>query len=243
MTPSEEIKALKKQLNKERRKNRLLRKKLERRGIRDRDLDEDSPDSFLRRANEAQLFEHEGYVHYLAALVRQNSLFRLWERLTGYLRRLGLVSVTVRILTYVLLLVQTGTVFFVLLVLFLIALPALAAASFGIYLTARLLGRRDNKKIEALCKDKNIYVFFSTKAQEFSRGNFWKGNLLDLAERQNTLVIVVSPYFFSGKGFSEKGRFYLNFRGERDRFILIRKHYFFSLRRHVLSEQNTTLVY
>lgn len=243
MTQNEEIQALKKQLNKERRTNRLLRKKLAQRGIRDLDIGEGSPENFQQRAKEARLFDHDGYARYLAALVRENSLFRLWERLTSYLRRLGLVSITVRIFTYILLLVQTGTVFFLLLVLFLIALPVLAAVTLSIYFTALLRSRRDNQTVEALCKDKRVYVFFPTKAQEFSRGNFWKGNLLDLASKDNTLVVVVAPYFFSSKGLWEKRNFYLNFRGESDRILLIRKHYFFSLRRHVLSTQNTTLIY
>lgn len=236
MTPNEEILFLKKQLNKERRKNRILREKLDRRVVSDTDLGEDAPDSFLSRASEALLFHHKGYVGYLAALVRRNSAYRLWQKYAGYFRRIRLVSVTLRILSYVFLLLQTGTVFVIVLLLLLITLPVLAAVTLIAYLIALLLMRRDNQKMSTLCKSTKIYVFFPRRTEEFSRGNFWKGNILTLAKDPNTRVIVVSPYVFSGKGIVEKGRYYFNYRREDNRLYFIRKHYFFSLRRHVLSK-------
>ena len=242
MTPSEKIRFLKKQLNKERRKNRLLRERLQKRGIHVSDLSEDAPDSFLARANEAHLFRHRGYGGYLAELIRRNSVYRVWEKYVGYFRRLGLVSATFRIITYILVLVQTGTVFFVAFVCFLIALPIFTAISLGTYLVANILVRRDNRRMSELCGCEHIYVFFPAKTQEFSRGNFWKRNVLLLAKRENSRVIIVSPYFFSGKGLSPKGHFYFNFRKETDRVYWIRKHYFFSLRRHVLSRAKSRVI-
>ena len=245
MTPNEEILSLKKQLNKERRKNRILREKLDRRVVSDTDLGEDAPDSFLSRAGEAHLFHHRGYVGYLAALVRRNSVYRLWKKYVGYFRRIRLVSVTLRIFSYVFLLLQTGTVFFIILLLLLVVLPILAAVALVAYLIALLLMRRDNKKMSTLCKAKNIYVFFPRRTEEFSRGNFWKGNILSFAEQPDARVIVVSPYVFSGKGMGEKGNYYFNFRRESKHLYFIRKHYFFALRRRVLSEcrGRITLIY
>lgn len=245
MTPSEEIRSLKKQLNKERRKNRLLREKLERRGIHASDLGEDAPDTFVARAREAGLFRHKGYIGYLAALIRGNSFYRLWEKYVGYFRRLGLVSVTLRILTYLLFLVQTGTVFFIVVLLFLFALPILAAIAIGTYLVALLLMRHDNYKMQKICSCDNVYIFFPSRSQEFSRGNFWRENILSFSQREKANVLVVSPYFLSGKGLWENNPFYFNFRRETDRVYLIRKHYFFSLRHHVLSTcgARITLIY
>lgn len=245
MTPNEEILFLKRQLNKERRKNRLLQEKLSRRIVSDTDLGEDVPDSFLSRANEALLFHHRGYVGYLVALIHRNSAYRLWQKCIGYFRRIRLVSITLRILSYVFLLLQTGTVFVIVLLLLLIALPIVAAISLAAYLIALLLMRRDNKKMTTLCKATKIYVFFPERMQEFSRGNFWKGNILSFAKDPDACVIVVSPYIFSGKGLQEKGSYYFNYRRESNNLYFIRKHYFFTLRRHVLSECNerVTLIY
>lgn len=242
MTKDQEIRFLKRQLNKERQRNRLLRKRLQKQNVQTPEPAKDMPKSFSARANEAYLYRHNRYSSYLAELIRTNSIYRLWEKYVGYFRRLGLVSTTFRIITYSFLFIQTGTVFFVALLCFLIALPVFATVSLGIYLVSCLLAHRDNQAMRTLCQSEHIYVFFPTKAQEFSRGNFWKGNVLALAERENSRVIIVSPYFFSGRGFSQKDRFYFNYRNETDRIYWIRKHYFFSLRRHVLAQADARVI-
>lgn len=234
MTPNERIRSLKKQLNKERRTNRLLRKRLKEHADIS-NFEKDVPESFLSRANEASLFSHERYMGYLAAVFRRKSAYRLWQKYVGYFRRVRLVSVILRILSYAFLLLQTGTVFVIVLLLLLIALPLLAVITLAAYLIALLLMRRDNQKISHLQKATKIYVFFPKRTDEFSRGKFWKENILSFTEDPNVSVVVVSPYFFLGKGIYENGKYYFNFRRESDNLYFVRKHYFFTLRRHVLS--------
>ncbi len=239
-----EIQILKKQLAREKKKNKALRRRLSLLTNESEKVKEDSPAELHSRADDARLFRHKGYLSYLFSRIKQNSFYQTWKKYTVYFRRIGLVSTTLQIAGYTFMLVQSGTAFFLVLILFLLALPIIALSAVGVYASARLCEHHDNKKIGTEIEDKNIYCFFPTRTAEFSHGTFWKQNIVTFASMPNTAVFIVSPYFFSGKGIRKNHRFYLNYTEESPGLYLIRKHYFFSLRRVFFNFRGrVTLIY
>ncbi len=220
---------LKKQLHREKQKNKELRKKL---ALLEGKLSiekDDAPKELHRRATDAVLFSNKGYFSYLASLLQSNSFYQAWKKFTLYFRRIGLVSTTFRIVGYIFALVQTGTLFFLALIVILLALPTVALIAFAMLLLGKLYSRRDNKKLIAALTDKKVYIFFPARTAEFSHGTFWKENMLSLAVREDTVVLVVSPYFLSRKSVTANKRAYLNYKQETPSLYTVRKHYYFSL--------------
>ncbi len=200
---------------------------------------ESKNETLRKRAHEAHLFSAKGYLGYVITQIRQNSFYQMWKKFTLYFRRIGLVSVTLQIVGYIFVLVQSGFSF----VLLLFTLPILFLVSALVYLIAGLCARPDNRKLTNEIKEADIFVFFPSRTAEFSHGTFWKENIRSFAQSENSLVFVVSPYFFSGKGTFDKHRFYLNYIQESPRIYLVRKHYYFSLRRIFRFGKRVTLIY
>ncbi len=196
-------------------------------------------EQLYKRADEAQLFRTKGYFSYLIAQMKQNSFYQMWKKFILYFRRIGLVSIILQAAGYIFMLVQSGAVF----LLALLILPVILLVAVGVYLTARLCDKHDNRKLKHAVRETNVYIFFPTRTAEFSHGTFWKSNIYSFKETENNCVFVVSPYFFSGKGLFQKHNFYLNYTEEAPRLYLVRKHYFFSLRRILHSCKRVTLIY
>ncbi len=233
---------LRAQLKQEKEKNKRLRERLASRANRETVADM-IPAELARRAAEADAFRQKNFISYLIALIRRNTFYRTWKKYIGYFRRLTLVSTTLQIIGYIFTLVQTGTVFFLALTAVLISLPLLIALSAGTYLVALCRAPRDTRILEATLADKRILAFFPSRGEAFSRGNFWKKNILSLSNA-DTAILLVTPYFFAGKGLHGKTRFYLNFKEDSPGIYLIRRYYFFSLRRLLRSaSERVTLIY
>jgi hypothetical protein len=65
-----------------------------------------------------------------------------------------------------------------------------------------------------------------------------------MAAEEGVTVIVVTPYTVSGRGLGGRGRFFTA-RREADHLYVVRRHYFFTLRRRVLDrlDGEITVVY
>ena len=113
-------------------------------------------------------------------------------------------------------------------------------------LSALFFYDRKNRHMERMLSGKKVFVFFPTRDGEFQTGRFWRKNIDQLAKMkdgQNT-VLVVSPFFWSFRGVFDRSPYFL-VKEEKQNIYLIRKHYYFSLRKKVLSKnkQLLTLIY
>ena len=85
-------------------------------------------------------------------------------------------------------------------------------------------------------EDRRVYVFFGIDSP------FGQGNAMSFAERENSAVLIVSPFWVSPRGLGRR-KPYLNVRQERAHVYLIRRYFFFSLRKKLLTPDKTVLVY
>ncbi|MBE6662142.1 MAG: hypothetical protein E7606_02530 [Ruminococcaceae bacterium] len=198
------------------------------------------PFSLLARARTETLLNKRNYFSYLSSLLQKTQFFHVWRYYTGLFRKFKFVSLLLRLYSYLLLLLQFGTAFFVIVLGILLLLPLLVLSVGSVIFSALLLYRRENKRLASLLKEKRVTVFFPTRDGELERGDFWKAHIQELSEQEDNAVLIISPFFWSGKGMTSN-RFYLLLRKEKENVYLLRKHYYFSLRRAILDKMRDSL--
>ncbi|MBR6708622.1 MAG: hypothetical protein IKL84_02970 [Clostridia bacterium] len=176
------------------------------------------------------------YPAYLLARLRATSLWVHWQRVLRAFRRWRIFTATIRVLLIAFTWLETGAFFLVYAAVVLLALPLLLLSG-AILLTVGLLEHRQyNARLARQLADKHVYLFFPDSRTLKASHDYLCGMVRDFAARPDTAVIVVSPYFWSGRGLADR-RPYVTLRCEAVGDVclyLVRRHYYFSLRRHVL---------
>ena len=185
---------------------------------------------------------NRNYLSYLSFLLQKTQGYHLWHQYLDVFRKFRLLSLLFRIYSYLLVLLQLGTAFFVLVIGLMLLLPILIFGAAVVIFSALLLYRRKNKSMAHTLKDQNTVIFFPSRDGELIHGDFWRAHIEDLSSRQNTTVLIVSPHFWSGKGITGN-QFYFLLRKEKENVYILRKHYFFSLRQEVLEKAPRSLAF
>ena len=180
---------------------------------------------------------HHTLLGYLYEIVTQTSLYAKWQAFFGVLRRVRAISLTIKLLTVLFSILETGALVILSTVLFLIILPIGSLLMLGILITALLESKRINQRLAAELAGKRIYVLF---LRDGDANRFQTQNARELATHGT--VLLISPYWISAKGLYPHG-FYCTVRREAPNILLVRKYYFFSLRRHVLKGLDTVYLY
>lgn len=203
----------------------------------------DRREQFLQRRREADRLNRHSYPAYLLASLRTTSVWPLWQRLLTLARRWRLLSTVLRWIGIVLVWLETSAVFLLLFtVLAASALPLLGGAAVML-LIGSFQHRRFNAELNAALAGSRIYVCVASRSTS-EESRFFRGMVRNLAAREDSAVIIVSPYFWKSAGLTS-GHGYITLRRECSRVYLIRQHYFFSLRRHVLRPNGArvTIIY
>lgn len=179
----------------------------------------------------------KSYPMYSARLIRSTSAWSFADKGLKYFRRFRLLSYVFHYITKLIVLAESGVALVASLSVFLVALPFLIL--FAVFsLTAALFGRRNAlRELEQKLRGKKVYILFASREQikrDNSSSGFFYSNAKDFS-KDGSAVIIVSPFFFSKKGF-EKSDFYVNARQESENIYTVRKIFFFILRRKVIEK-------
>ena len=248
-----EIARLQRELAAERRENARLKRALadSRRELQARQL-EDRPLTRLKRRakndeQEERLLDEAGR---RARHFRKGSFFRyLWEsvmesapvavltKLWQYFRRVRVVQ------TVFSLALAVGAVTAVA-VLSATALPCLFFGTALLTILAALRSRRMNRILAQALTAQRIRILIPPRGKALSENSFFIRNARAMAAEKGVAVLVVTPYLVSRRGLGGKGRFFTA-RKEAEGLYLVRRHYFFVLRRRVLDamEGEITVIY
>ena len=188
-------------------------------------------------ANHQKMTSHRFFLGYVYDLFTHTPIYTHWKNLLAYFRRFRTVTFILRTLTLLLSIVETGALVILSTAVFLVILPILAALMLGILITARIESKRTNQNLLRTTQSKRSYVLFLP----LQSAPFFSATVKEFAANGD-VVFLVSPYWISPKGVS-KGRFYCTARKEAEGIYLVRRYYFFSLRKHVLSQTNAAYVY
>lgn len=199
----------------------------------------DRREQLSRRADEATRLERRSYPAYLLACLRATSLWGLWQQLLTAVRRWRLLSAILRWSTIILTWLETSAVFLLAVTALLAAgLPLLAGAAVML-LIGLFQHHRCNEALSRTLAGRRIYVCIAARGA-LEEGSYFRGMVRDLAARDDSAVIVVSPHFWRSHG-----RAYVTMRRDSENLYFIRRHYFFSLRRHILhpNSARVTILY
>ena len=190
--------------------------------------DETTAHQTMKKAMDHKQFcKYKSFVAYAWDLIRSTRLVALWQRILTLFRRVRLLTVTVRILTLLFSFLQAGTLLLLSTALLLVLLPLLLLALIVTLTVAFFQSGKSNRLLRERTSGRQIYVLFLDREHT----PFFEGNVRSLA-KGDAVVLIVSPFWLSGKGLRKKG-FYSTVRQEEKNVYLLRRYYFFSMKKQV----------
>lgn len=250
-----ELALLHRELDAERRKNARLTREVSdlRHALRSIPTDEhDRPFRRLRRGagsgqarerlreeatRRARHYRKGSFFLYLWEAVMESAPVAVIKRLVLYLRRLRVVRIILSVALAVGTLLTVG-------LLSAVALPFLFFGAGVLTVMAGLRSRRMNGILAAELAGARIRILIPPRGLSLSDGSFFIRNARAMAAEQGVAVLVVTPYLLSPRGLGGRGGFFTA-RKESDGLFVVRKPYFFALRKQVLdaSGADVTVVY
>lgn len=252
-----EIARLQAALNREKRENVRLREKLiqTRRALDQQNIMEEDHLLPLRRrkdqsprlrqehlagetANRAEAFERTTYFSYVFHQFTASTVYRIVSKFFRYFRHIRLVRNIMIIGTLLFTTVVLSTLYIMILP-FILFFSVLSVA-LGLITT-----RRMNCTMMKELQGKHLRVIVPSDEASLEPDSFLILSAREMAAQKNTAVIFVTPHTLSTRGVgSGRGPFFTARKEDQDLFI-VRKHYFFSLRRHVLEliDPDMTIMY
>ncbi|MBQ8140126.1 MAG: hypothetical protein IJ038_00330 [Clostridia bacterium] len=204
---------------------------------------DDVRSAFDNQSLHSRLYSKRSYTSYLLGLISSTSVFRLYRKMIAFVKRYTFISTTLKILAYILTVLQSGTIFVLAASFFVVSLPFTFIVGYTALVVAFFGNRRLKKKMSGLTRGKNITVLFPQKGRAFSESSYFAGMARDIAKDGENTVVIVSPYFFSSKGISGSKKLFIAMREEGDNILIIKRHYFFTFKRQILKKHAEKITY
>ena len=176
-----------------------------------------------------------GFFSDVRATVREARPYRVYQAFLARLRQLRMIGFILKIIGYVFAFLQTGTLFLLTAALFFVILPVAILGSATVLLVARLDMRKSRRRIQPMLTDKRVYVLFAA-------GEFGLRSAKEMAEKADAVCLLISPYWVSPKS-PDGGRFYLNLRELAPNVLLLRRYFYFHIRRKRVIGNRVRLIY
>ncbi len=191
-------------------------------------------DASSRRASR---YRKNSFLRYLWEAVMESPLIVFMAKLLQYFRRIRVLQIMLSIVTAVVALAAVA-------VLSAAMLPFLLFGTALLTMAAALRSRHMNGRLRRELAGMRIRILIPAGRNAFSKNAFFIRNARSMAVEEEVAVVVVSPFLLSTKGFGGRGA-YFTARKEGERLFVVRKHYFFFLRRRVLDtlDGDITVVY
>ncbi len=192
--------------------------------------------SFDAQAKNEILFSKNRYFSYIWEVIKRTSVFRLYTKLLRLFRRFNFIRITVGILATVLLALQTGALFVLSASASVISIPFTFLVTYATFLFSVFHVRKDCRIHRVKMMDKKIYVFFPSKKGALCQNSYFSGMVADFSQRPDSFCVIVCPYFWSRRGLNGvKGKPYISSRAEGDNLLIVRRHYYFTMKKRIFS--------
>ena len=193
-----------------------------------------------RHARCERIFSRTRYSAYIWDQARQTTAFQLYTRLIRTVRRYTFVRTALRVTLAVSAAIHSGAILLLCASIFLISLPFTLLIFSAPLLLTFLLGSRIHRINQDRMKDRKILVFFPPKKRALRKKSFFCGMVLEQAKKDGQFCVIVSPYFWSSTGIDgRKGKPYLASRAEKENILMVRRHYYFIMKKRIFSKLST----
>ena len=241
-SPSANIKKLTEENKKLKLEVKLLKSKLE---------DKESEEHFHKRSdatvakfeNQAQkskLFSRRTFFGYVYHTAKATSVFKIYKRIINTVRRYTFITTSIKIASFIFAFLETSAVFVIAASAFAISLPFTILFSYLAFLFSHMNAKKRTEQLMERMKSKKIYVFFPPKSLALSESSFLCGFVRDIASKEDSFCIIVSPYIFKSKGISQEKGAFVNVRDERSKnnnIVIVRRNYFFSIKKNIFKRK------
>lgn len=183
----------------------------------------------LARSNvfNAGRFSKKSYLGYLIQTFKSSTIGMVFRRIARFFRRFRLARRIAAVVAAILVTLFLSA-FFIALLPFLIIL--LTATLLAVVMGARAANRRMRRELQEI---RQLRVVIGAEQLTFEDNTFGERSAKAMASLPHTAVLVVTPRLWSAKGLGGRGLFF-TVRREADGLYLVRRGYYFILRRRVL---------
>ena len=199
----------------------------------------------VHQAQNEVLFSKKRYFTYIFQLIGFTSVFHIYKRILAFFRRYSFISTTLKILLAVLTVVQSSAIFVLATSASVVLLPFMLLVSYAAFFLAHFNRKRNDAVNKELLRHKRIFVFFPPKKRALCQDSYFSGMVKELSEAPDHICIVVSPHFWRNRGLFGNNKYYRFSRAESESILLVRRQYYFMLKKNILheSENEITEIY
>lgn len=185
----------------------------------------------------ANRYRKNSFFRYLWEAVMESALMTFMTKLLLYLRRIRVIQIVLSVLLAAGALTAVAVVSAAM-------LPFLLFGTALLTVAAALRSHRMNFRLRQELAGKRVRVLIPTGKKSFEENAFFIRNARSMAAEGDCAVIAVSPFLVSRRGLGGQGG-YFTARKEAEGLFVVRRHYFFTLRRRVLDtlDGEITLIY
>ena len=189
-----------------------------------------------RRSDYENMFSKRNYFSFIFTNLKHTSIFNIYKRFIFAIRRYALLTTTIKIASVLLLLVETAALFVLSTSAFFVSVFLTVLTSHVLALLTVFVRKKSNKQNAEIIRDKNVTVLFPPKERAFEIGSYFSGFAEEEAKKQNSVVIIVSPYNFKAIGLSGSRKGYYVSRYDGENILLVRRYYYFTLRNKIIDK-------
>ncbi len=192
--------------------------------------------TFERQAYLEQQYSKKSFSSSVVLRAKQTSVFKVYRRILNFIRRYTFITMTLRIASFLFAFIETGALLLLSTSALVISIPiSLTISHISVLLTVFSAQKR-NRKNKTVIEGKNVFLLFPPKARAFDKDSYFRFMVCELAKDENNTVVIVSPSPIKTLGISDSKKPYLLSRYETDNVIMVRRHYYFTLRKRVINK-------
>lgn len=192
--------------------------------------------SLKRCAENESMFSKRNSFSFLLAQLKSTSFFQIYRRALTIFRRYSFITTSLKVFSIIFLFVEASLLVLISASAFIMSLIFTLFISQLFAFFTVLTKKRYNKKNTELMRGKNISIFFPPKERAFDYDSFFHGFVREEAEKENSVAVIVSPFLFNSAGLEHSKKIYYYCREDGKNILLVRRRYYFTLRKKVISQ-------
>ncbi len=187
-----------------------------------------------QRADSETMFSKKSYISFVWTHLMHSSFFDTYKRILNYVRKYALITTTLKIVSLLFVFVEAVLVIVISTSAFIATLLFTLLITQVLTMLSLLSSKKQTASNTARLMGKDVVIFFPPKERAFEDGSYFKYLVNDYASKDNCHVVVVTPYLFNSRGVFSCKKPYHSARPDTDSILLVRKNYYFSLRKKVI---------
>ncbi len=187
-----------------------------------------------RRSDYEDMYSKKSYIAFIWTHLKHTSFFQIYRRIISYIRRYTFITMSLKIISLLFVFIEA-------IALIVISTSAFIASIILTLLVSHLLmiftfftRKKHTQTNSELLKDKDIVILFPPKDRAFESDSYFCGLAREFSKKENTEVIIVSPFLLNSRGLGGSKKAYYLDRPDGEGILLVRRNYYFTLKKKII---------